>query len=183
VKVRFVFLLFLVPSVSFASVGENFEKAGYQLFADGYFYTRFSGGDFTASLNGGAGFILVDRFEPYANIGYFISRSYGLTQGLNLTIGASYYFVPSPNANTGFVHSISLSLHNNLFFNPGANYELGIAPKYQLLYFITERIAPTISIVPRFRIIPWGQADAYLSIYFGFSLFLKSKEKVLIHTN
>jgi len=177
-----VLFVAIICQFSFASIGENFQKAGLEILGHGNLYwPNFNASNFSASVAGGLEFFLIDNFSAYFSVGYGLTNYGTPVHDISGDLGAAYYFVPNPQNSVGPVHELSLGISNVFTFDESSNaYSLYLTPRYSFLYFLTDHIAPEVSVSPSFLLSNGKDAFGSLSVYFGFRFFLPNKDKVLI---
>ena len=174
-KAMVLISLFIVMTNNcFAGIGENFEKGGIAFSGSTYFsydpYQLFNDENEQYSLNFGISpgiFLYI-----FNNIAFSISPSFSFNHyhqdddnyinriKCGIMSGFSYYFVRNPDAKTGFVPSLGLnigiSVLPSVFGKEEGNelddnsfiFNLALNPTFTAYFFITERVAPYIQVIP-----------------------------------
>ena len=196
-KIMVVFLFLLILSgFAFADLQDNFSAAGYSFWGAIHFGLD-AGNIFTEnnkmnrldlSLYPGMDFLLINNLAIWAGPDFYYSMDFGNNSNywyFGFASGFNYYFVADPKAKTGIVPSIGLGLGAgyNSYSNIDTNLILGI----KAYYFITETIAPYISIRPELSI-PIYKGEGFTTdnirfsfdISIGISLWNSAGSKVLI---
>lgn len=227
---RFLYVALIITACTFsvanniyADIGENFDTGGIALSGSISFnywphYGFFKDWDKTFNL----------RFSAQPNFHFFILKNLALTLNPNvmltftklqendeallldygLTTGLTYFIVPQPDKETGFVFSCGLRMGINAgqplytkatevtFLN--SNYlSLQISPEISFYYFIMERVALYISAISQIYYSLYdnypGREEVNLtltdrtsfsqSIFIGISWFRPSKSVILIPLN
>jgi hypothetical protein len=186
------FLLLIIPCLAFANIGENFAPAGTYLSGSAGITTDFGSLDDIELSYWEFWIEPTFGFFPANNLSIGLSPSFYLwnypatyldprwqvSGGLNL----SYYFVAEPDASTGLVPAIGLNWR--IFYD--RYYEeiwTNLTPDVRLYYFITDRIAPYLSLSG----IGVGYDLTYTEFYtwlepqvkIGIAWFLPSRDVVL----
>jgi hypothetical protein len=103
-----------------------------------------------------------------------------------LSVGARWYFGYPRTATKGVAHSIGFSTAGYLGFSgeDRPDFSFDLLPEYTFYFFLTERIAPNLTIEPAFRVYKYPHLihEWRIGIYinFGFAYFLPTKDQVLI---
>lgn len=204
----------------FAGIGENFEKGGIAFGGDLSFQYSpasinedwFKSYIIALNIRPDFHFFIIDNisFALYPNLGFshgtyddYLSST---RMGYGLYSGFSYYYVPDPEAEKGFVMSLG--------FNIGIDFDQGLTrkangerlenkslfilfdfvPSVNFYYFLTERVALRIGINPSLFIMLYARGengdvwdtpleermDFHLFIRFGFSWHRPPKSVALI---
>jgi hypothetical protein len=214
-----VLMLSVLAGTVNADVGENFEKGGIALMGSGSFYYDFgrildSASQYNywkLSLGPEIDFLFEDNSTFY--IAPYFTYSSTQKDASNTSgymyygteVGLSRYFVSDSKAQSGFVPAIGVAI--GLELDPGvggkvAGVQTTTRSQYtyidlvipmRLLYFINDRLAPYLSIVPRLwytigatdssgnTIVLTSQQRVYVNvgIYFGMSIWVPRKKTSL----
>ena len=182
-------------TVSFAEIGENFTPAGIELYGDLYLSLD-AGWIFSESndlqeleigLRPGIATFFAQNLSFYISPQFFFYRD--LTTSTNfweliIYFGVTYYFVSNPWATTGLVPSVDLGIMFE--YEQDEDRFIGLAPRVRLLYFVTDRIAPSVSLVAYFSnpnyygsVFSIENTRVWIEMFVGMSFFFPSKDRVL----
>lgn len=177
---RVVLSTVLLSAVTFAGIGENFEKGGVWIGGGAWFSLRDlgDGGDAAFSLTLDQKFYLMDNFSFgfYENYHYY-SDIHFLNSGLSL----GYTFLKDGELSQGPAHTLSLSSGFALDLTDFDYNYLTVTPKYTFEYFITDRIAPYASAGTEFAFDFGGSVRKNLHFNVGLALHFPTKMRVNIH--
>jgi hypothetical protein len=195
-----VLMLSMLASTANADVGEDFQKGGIALMGSGSFYYDLgrildSANQYNywkLSLAPEIDFLFEDNWTFY--ITPYLTYSSTQTDASNSSgylyygaeVGLSRYFVSDSKAQSGFVPAVGVAI--GLEFDPGVGDKVAgvqtstkslytymdLVIPVRLFYFINDRLAPYVSIVPRL----WytiGAADSS-----GITIALTSQQRVFL---
>ncbi|GEM_PF-4322100 len=196
-KLAIMFFLFIVlTGFVFADLGDNFKAAGYRFLGGLSFYL--DGGNifaennqlnyFSMNLYPEVGFLLIDKLAIWVQPNFYFEKHFSdnsnyWSAGFNT--GFSYYFLQDPKAKSGLVPAFSFSLSPSC--NSNSDIYFVLHPGVRAFYFITETIAPYVSIAPSF-FIPIYEGTGFdtdnISMSFrthiGISYWIPNKDVVLL---
>ncbi len=167
----------LISAVTFAGIGENFEKGGMWFGGGGWFSLRDLGEDneATFSITLDQSFYLVDNFSFgfYESYHHFYDINY-----LSLGLSLGYTFLKDGELSQGPAHTLSLGSGFSIDLGDADNKYLTVSPKYKFEYFVTERIAPYISAGPAFSFDLNETVTTDLDLNVGLALHFPTKMRV-----
>ena len=196
-KLTVVFLFLLILSgFAFADLGDNFSAAGYSFW--GAIHFNLDAGNIFAennkmnrlslSLYPGMDFLLIDNLAIWAGPDFYYDMNFGNNSNywyFGFSSGFNYYFVTDPKAKAGMVPSVGLGLGAG--YDSDSDIDISLTPMIKAYYFITETIAPYISIYPRLSVpiyqgIGFTTDNIRVSLYIsiGMSFWNSTRAKVLI---
>lgn len=201
-KITYCILLILfLMRISYAGIGENFVPAGFSITGNGsfsYSQPELKRDEYTlhCSLSPSFGLMTVKNLELGFSVGYrffyFKHDNDWETNYNTISLGTSlqYFFVKNPDKNKGVVNSLGIQLSGYLdidryhnwpeSFKDENNLGFSVSPFYSVYFFITERIAPYLSVRPTLgtSYIENDELSFDIYLFFGISFHFPRKMRV-----